>query len=425
VAQPVAAGPEPDGDPRELRRFLIGLGGAMTAAGDSVDDVEERLGRVAVAYGVPQATITVLPTYLVLGLGPGDTSSVEKTISHGTLRFDQTAAVFELIDRAERRAVEPETGLRELEAIRESGPRFGGVERLAGFVTRTVGVCLVLRPTVTDVTVAACLGVVVGLLSNLFERSATLQTVLPFVAAVVVSLLTFLLAGGGWIDPDLRAMIAPLVSFIPGGTLTTGVVELAAGETVAGASRLVGGVVQLVLLGFGVIVGATLVEPGAAIQLVTAPQNLLGWWAPWVGVALIALGTFVALSAPRGALPWLLLVLVSARLGQEAGNALLGTQLGGFVGAVVMTLVAYAVAATPGGPPVLVTFLPGFWLLVPGSLGFIGVTESIVRGGSAAAASLVATVNAVVSIALGVLCGAALWWSLRDAWRRALAAVAH
>jgi uncharacterized membrane protein YjjP (DUF1212 family) len=420
VAQPVVAAPKADDDPRELRKFLIGLGSAMTAAGDSVDDVELRLGRVAAAYGAPDATITVLPTYLVLALGPGDTSSVEKTVDPGggMLRLDQTAAVFELIDRAEGRELEPTAGLHELNAILASRPRFGELQRLGGFVARTVGVCLLLQPTVTDISVAACFAVVVGLLSNLFARSVTLETVLPFVAALVVSMTTFLLAGHGWIDADLRAMIAPLITFIPGGTLTTAVVELAAGETVAGSSRLVSGVVQLVLLAFGVIVGATLVEPGAATQLVSEPQNLLGPWAPWLGVCLIALGTFVVLSAPSGALPWLLLVLVAARLGQEAGNALLGPQLGGFVGGIAMTLVAYAVASVRGGPPVLVTFLPGFWLLVPGSLGFIGVTESIVHGGSAGAASLVATVNAIVSIALGVLCGAAIWWSLRDAWQR-------
>src|SRR5262249_22778157 len=144
------------------------------------------------------------------------------------------------------------------------------------------------------------------------------------------------------------------------------------------------------------------------------PQNLLGWWAPWLGLCLIALGTFVVLSAPRGTLPWLLVVLVAAHLGQDAGTALLGRQLGGVVGGAAMTFVAYAIASVRNGPPVLVTFLPGFWLLVPGSLGFIGVTESIVHGGSAGVGSLVATVNAVVAIALGVLCGAALWWSLKD-----------
>jgi hypothetical protein len=47
----------------------------MTAASDSVDDFQARLRRVAGAYGATDARISVLPTFLVVALGPGDRSS--------------------------------------------------------------------------------------------------------------------------------------------------------------------------------------------------------------------------------------------------------------------------------------------------------------------------------------------------------------
>jgi hypothetical protein len=43
------------------------------------------------------------------------------------------------------------------------------------------------------------------------------------------------------------------------------------------------------------------------------------------------------------------------------------------------TPVAYLVERRPSAPPALVSFLPAFWLLVPGALGLIGVTEYISR----------------------------------------------
>ena len=46
------------------------------------------------------------------------------------------------------------------------------------------------------------------------------------------------LADQGWADADLRAMIAPLVTFLPGATLTMAVIELSAAEMVAGAVPL-------------------------------------------------------------------------------------------------------------------------------------------------------------------------------------------
>ena len=115
-------------DARELRRFLVGLGSGMTAAGDSVDDVESRLRRVAGAYGAAGARITVLPTFLVLALGPGDTTTIERTQTRdGVLRLDQTAALFELVKQAERREIEPVEGIRRLAGIGASAPRFGSV----------------------------------------------------------------------------------------------------------------------------------------------------------------------------------------------------------------------------------------------------------------------------------------------------------
>ena len=86
-----------------------------------------------------------------------------------------------------------------------------------------------------------------------------------------------------------------------------------------------------------------------------------------------------------------------------------------------MTPLAYAASRRPTGPPVLVTFLPGFWLLVPGALGLIGVTESIEQVRAAGISSFYATLGAIASVALGVLCGSALDQSargLRTASRR-------
>lgn len=414
----LAASGEPEVDARELRRFLVGLGSAMTAAGDSVDDVELRLRQVAGAYGATDATITVLPTFLVLALGPGDTTSIERTRSlDGQLRLDQTAALFELVKQAELREFEPREGLSRLAAITESTPRFGTAPTLVGRVVRTVGVCLILQPTWRDLLVAAGFGAFVGSLSPTLARWPTTQTILPALAAFAVSALTFLLAAHGLIEIDLRAMIAPLVTFLPGAALTMAVVELTAGEMVAGSSRLVAGSVQLVLLAFGIVAGARVVD-AASRELVNAPQNLLGSWAPWVGVLVFGLGTFLVSSAPSGSMGWLLVVLYAAWVGQVAGNILFGAQLSGFFGALLMTPVAYVVAAQRSGPPVLVTFLPAFWLLVPGALGLIGLTESIGGRPTAGLASFLGTLSAIVSIALGVLFGTALYRTVQAAERR-------
>ncbi len=57
------------------------------------------------------------------------------------------------------------------------------------------------------------------------------------------------------------------------------------------------------------------------------------------------------------------------------------------------------------GPPAIVSFLPAFWLLVPGSLGLLGVTKYFGEDRVYGAASLISAGATMVAIALGVLLG--------------------
>jgi uncharacterized membrane protein YjjB (DUF3815 family) len=91
----------------------------------------------------------------------------------------------------------------------------------------------------------------------------------------------------------------------------------------------------------------------------------------------------------------------------------------GFVGAVVMTLVAYLLARLPSTMPVYAMFLPGFWLLVPGSLGLIGLTTILATPEAASSEDLFAVVGSIAAVALGVLCGVELYRWLVAATRRA------
>jgi hypothetical protein len=52
-----------------------------------------------------------------------------------------------------------------------------------------------------------------------------------------------------------------------------------------------------------------------------------------------------------------------------------------------------------------VTYLPAFWLLVPGSLSVIGRTRLVDSNGPAGYPQVVAAAGALVAIVLGILCG--------------------
>ncbi|GAA2852681.1 hypothetical protein Acy02nite_51550 [Actinoplanes cyaneus] len=399
-------------DERELRQFLLYLGSALTAAGEAVNRIEERLLKVAAAYGAPHTRVSVLPTYLVVSLEPGQPATLEPTRQlRGGLRLDQTALVYDVLRDAERAALTPAAGIEQVLAAVGMPPRFGAATRTLGHAIMIGGLCLILAPTWADVLLAVLFGVVVGLMRLAGARWASAQMIMPVIAAFTVSGITFLLAGGGWADADLRAMVAPLVTFLPGAMLTMGVVELSAYEMITGSSRLVAGALQLLLLAFGIIGAAHLVGVPTPAADDLAP-NTVGWWAPWLGPLVVVSGTYLLFAAPRRSLGWLLLVLYSGWISQYLGNLVLGGYLSGFVGALVLTVVACLVERLPSGPPALVSFLPGFWLLVPGALTLIGMTEYLGQDTVRGVEDLIGATASMVSIALGVLCGHPIYRAL-------------
>ncbi len=397
-------------DVGDLQAFVVQLGAALSATGEPAHSVQERLTAVAHAYGADSARVTAFPTYLMVTMSRDEPVTLELTAALAAApRLDQIAALDRLLQEAERGAVRPVDGIRRLEELRALRQRFGAPQRILGYAVLSMGLCLILRPAPQDVPAAALFGALVGTLRTWVRHQPTLQILMPVIAAFSVSALSGLAIKYGVTDAGLPAIVAPLVVFLPGAALTTAVLELAAGQMISGSSRLVSGSVQLALLAFGILAGTQAVAV-PAWRVLSYSGDVLGLWSPWLGVLVFAAGATVAHSAPAKSFPGLLIVLYAAWGGQVLGNAALGVYVSALIGATVMTVVSVLVSRLPSAMPAHASFLPGFWLLVPGALGLMGVTQFAGGGGGE---DVVATVGSIFAVALGVLFGTQLWaWVL-------------
>ena len=293
--------PEPQGkasapDTAVLLEFMFRLGQGYLACGEQTAKVELLLRRTASAYGMRKSRVVAFPTAVFISLH--DDTGEHVTLAEcepQTLRLDQMADVYALGEAAEGAKVDPREGLERLAAIRRQKARFGRMGLVAGHTILTVGLALILMPTPTNLVTAAVLGLIVGLL-KLFNRGrAVLSVPLPVIVATAVSALVFLAVRRGLPVDPLHALVPPLVTFLPGAMLTLGMVELAYGDMVSGSSRLIAGLVQLVLLAFGLAIGAVLVGYLPEDLVYSAGDYVKVPWAPWVGYwysALASICTF-------------------------------------------------------------------------------------------------------------------------------------
>ena len=404
------------GSPVEFRRLVVQVGTAMVAAGDAVDVVEESLRRIVAAYGVPGLQVALLPTSLFVQTGTGDSAHVQFSSQVAPpLRLDQIDGLYRLVRRLERAELPAGEALRQLSSIYQREPTFGWPLRTLGHAVLTAGLALLLQPTPGGIAATFTLGLLIGLLKLL--RLPAVAVIFPTVVSFAAAAAVFASARYLHVDNPIRLLVAPLVTFLPGAMLAIATMEIAAGQMVSGASRLVNGFVLLALLAFGIIAAGALVRVPAA-DFVDHQAAGLGGWAGWAGVVVFAIGIYLHFSAPLRSFPWMLLVLIVAFAGQTVGDALFGGQISGFFGAVVMTPMVLWVERLRNGPPKLVTFLPAFWLLVPGATGLIGVTEIVGNGLDVESRALSDVLVTIISISLGVLMGAALFAAADAGFRR-------
>ena len=204
-------------DHESLTQFMSQLGQAYLACGEQTAEVELLLRRIGSAHGIPRSRIVAFPTAVFIALHDGVEERV--TLAEGPaemLRLDQIADVYALGDAALRAAVTPSEGLDRLADILCKTARFGPTGVLVGHTILTVGVAMLLLPTLTHLAAAALLGAIVGTTKLLNQKRAVLAVPMPVIAATLVSVLVFWAVRRGLPVDPLHVLVPPLVTFLPG-----------------------------------------------------------------------------------------------------------------------------------------------------------------------------------------------------------------
>ena len=365
--------------------------------------VETRLAHIAQRYTTESVLIAALPTVLIVQVG--STGHEVAASTRGTTQLDRAGKVDAITRLAEAGAITPQDAVRGITEARTANPRFGPVTVLLGYVITTLGFGIVINPAWTALWAYVFLGAVVGVVVVVARRLPTLAAIVPsFSAAVVTMLATWFVADAAG-DELLRIIAPALVATLPGLSLTIGAMEIAGGAVMAGSSRLVYGVVQLMLLAFGVAIGVAIAGQAAPHE----PAARMGPMSFYVAIVVIAVGLYLYLSAPRGSLIWLAAAVAVALIGQKVGGLFLSSAHSGAVGALLVFPFAVIAAKVKRAPPMFVMLLAAFWSLVPGALGFESISEAATQR-TLDANTLASTLAAIFSIALGTLVA----WSFYD-----------
>jgi len=397
-----------------LMEFLTELGKALTASGISVVDITSILEKIAIAYKT-KAEILVFPTMILIKIGEQESAPLNAANQKpGFLPLNQVSEIYELIYQAEAAEISPTEGKKCLRKILSEKHQFGPIGILIGYVLFSMGIGMLLQPTPEQLVVSGVLGAIVGFLLILSRGRTRFLLILPVIAALIVSSLFLYGTKVGLLTGSVAMLLPALAYFLPGATLTTGMFELAYGEIISGASRVIYGTAILFLILFGVLVGIQITGIPPQNLFVANSMNGLGWWAPYLGVIIFAVGMYLFMSIRNKDMPWVILILYIAFFGQQLGNHFVGGIFGAFSGSLLMAISGTIIERRDHKTPSFVSIMPAFWILVPGSLGFISLATFVSQNYFAAITDATVVAMTIVAISLGLLLGAVITEPLKE-----------
>lgn len=396
------------GVPPDAEDFIMRVAELLHAYGTPAYRLERVLVGMAGSLHVEAAFLST-PTAVMASIGSGANKVVRLMRSDsGEVDLGKLIEFDETMDRVRDCELTPRQGLARLEEIAGAAPRYPMGLTAAAFAVASAAAAIFFGGGLGEVGATALLSLVTFFLARKLAKGLDSVGIFEPLAAFVTAALAATLAHFFGVDARI-VTLAGLIVLLPGLTMTLGFLELAMRHLVSGMSRLAGaGAVFLTLL-FGVALGWRSVAILFGYSREFSGQFLppsdvepVGTLVRWIGILLAPFAFGIVLQARAKELGIVFVASILGFLSARAGANLLGPDLGPFLGALAVGLVANMYARF-ADRPALVPLTPGIFMLVPGSLGFRSLTSFLETDSAAGLAWAFQTGLVAISLVGGLL----------------------
>lgn len=380
--------------------FVLAVGRALHRYGTSAERLEEALNVCCQRLGL-EAEVFTAPTALIMSFGaPTELKTRMHRFDASELDLGKLDQVDAVADAVIERRMTPTEGIARLNEIIAAPSRYSRPLTTAIHGVTAGAFAVSFGGTFEDVAVAAAIGLLLGLLAQVMKRSTDQTRVFELVGAAFAAF-TSSLVSAWWdeVTPSLTTLAA-LIILLPGMSLTVAMTELATRHLIAGTARLMSAVIVLLQLVIGVALGER--AAAAIVHIHQAVLEPLPPWAPWLALITASISVAIIMRAESRSFPWILAAAIVGYGGNLAGIALLGPQMGVMVGAFALGILGNTYARLLKRPAQVV-LVPAVILLVPGSMGFRGMTSLLTRDTLGGVAGVFAMFVVAIAIVAGLL----------------------
>lgn len=381
--------------------FLRRLARALHEYGSPAHRLEGAMGDVMQSLGV-DGTVFAMPTGIMLSIELEQRHHSEMIrISKTELDMAKLSDLMDLAYEVGAGSVSPADGEQRIEEILASPPRYGRILTVASFALTSAAASRFFGAGALEMAAALVVGLTVGLLAIAAPRIGFVARLFDPIAGLIVSLLALSLAALAEPMSVPIVTVAGLIVLVPGLTLTTAISELAQNNLVSGTARLNGAIIVFLMLGFGAAAGGKIGVLLFGDPRVAAPVPL-PFWTEAVSVLVACLTLTVLMRVPGRDFPWVLIAAVPSYVAVRIVSPIAGPEVGVFVAALVAGALSN-VHSRRYLRPVAVTRLPSIMLLVPGGLGFTGISSMLQQDVTEGVKTAFSVAIIAVSLVIGLI----------------------
>lgn len=377
-------------------KFILRFGKALHAVGSPAHTLEGTMQDMCRRLGI-RGTFISQPTAILSSFSHEDEemTKLERVepmgVNLGKLtKIDKVAR--EVIDNQ----VSFEDGFQKLNEILDSKDPYGKRAQVTYFLFSASGFMVLFGGTWGDLIGTMLVGVLMGILS-IMKPIGLAGQLFEAIVAFTASFATYLLAK---LIPGLNVgviILSSLIIFMPGLFITIAIAEIATQNLVSGTARLMGGVMILLKLTFGVFIGSK-VASWFHFPMINIHFDVIPTWLMFVTLPITAFMSLVNFKANWDDWKWVTIAGIFGFVCSKIGSHYLGPELGMFFGGTCVGAMSNIFARFMNKPSSIFQF-PGIILLVPGSVGYRSLNflfEKDLMGGLNTAFTMIALVMALV-----------------------------
>jgi uncharacterized membrane protein YjjP (DUF1212 family) len=355
-------------------RLAVAIGKELHKNGAAAHSLESALKDICDVLEI-EGQFFATPTVLMASFKSGDKERQQiSRVKPGTVDLERMSQLDALGDKIINKELDIDQTFVELERIVSQKPLYRPSIEIFAYALVSGSASVFFGASLVEVLVATILGFIVGITWDFCSKENQTNQIFEFLAAFIVSTCACILYT---FSPNFSIQVSTLASLIvlvPGLTLTIAMTELATENLAAGTARLMQAILTFFKLGFGVALGSNLIRLFTdKINVVTVRVGELDPNAVWIALFTAAIAFTILFKATTRNFVWVLLAGVVGFFSTKLAAGIIGVDLGAFVGGLSVGITANLYAKFTKHPALTIT-MPGLILLVPGSIGFKGLS---------------------------------------------------